>query len=140
MVSSLQSTVLSRILSNGILENLNKGESVDANAYSTYEFLKDLKSHIFSELESTSKIDLFRRNLQRGFVENLISKTETSAPSSSTFRISSSDNTDVKSIVRGILRDIRKQSAQSTSQYSDPITKYHLEDLVYKIDKVLEIK
>ena len=139
VVSNLQNGVLNRILMNGVLENLNKGESIDINAYSLFDYLQDLKSNIFSELKTSSKIDIYRRNLQRSFVDNLLSKTD-SATSASIIRMGSSDNSDVKALVRGTLRDIRNEASKSASQYSDSVTKYHLEDLVYRIDKALEVK
>lgn len=46
-MSNLQNGVLNRILMNGVLENLNKGESIDINAYSLFDYLQDLKSTIF---------------------------------------------------------------------------------------------
>ena len=139
VVSNLQNGVLNRILMNGVLENLNKGESIDINAYSLFDYLQDLKSNIFSELKTSSKIDIYRRNLQRSFVDNLLSKTD-SATGASIIRMGSSDNSDVKALVRGTLRDIRNEASKSASQYSDSVTKYHLEDLVYRIDKALEVK
>ena len=139
VVSNLQNGVLNRILMNGVLENLNKGESIDINAYSLFDYLQDLKSNIFSELKTSSKIDIYRRNLQRSFVDNLLSKTD-SATSASIIRMGSSDNSDVKALVRGTLRDIRNEASKAASQYSDSVTKYHLEDLVYRIDKALEVK
>ena len=33
---------------------------------------KDIKNSVFSELKSSSKIDIYRRNLQKNFVETLI--------------------------------------------------------------------
>lgn len=139
VVSNLQNGVLNRILMNGVLENLSKGESIDANAYSLIEYFQDLKSNIFSELKTSAKIDIYRRNLQRSFVDNLLSKTDSPAGSSN-FRMGGSDNSDVKALVRGTLREIRNDASKAASQYSDNVTKYHLEDLVYRIDKALEVK
>lgn len=139
VVENLQNGVLNRILMPAILDNLNKGESQDANAYALFDYLQDLKTDVFSELNTSSKIDIYRRNLQRNLVDNLLSKTD-SATSASIIRMGSSDNSDVKALVRGTLRDIRNEASKAVSQYSDSVTKYHLEDLVYRIDKALEVK
>lgn len=139
VVSNLQNGVLNRILMNGVLENLNKGEAIDANAYALFDYLQDLKSTIFSELKTSAKIEIYRRNLQRSFVDNLLSKTDSLA-GGSIIRMGGSDNSDVKALVRGTLRDIRNEAAKAAFQYSDSVTKYHLEDLVYRIDKALEVK
>jgi hypothetical protein len=43
----------------------------------------------------------------------------------------------VKSLTRGVLREIK---ADASKNAQDAVTKYHLEDLVYRIDKALEVK
>lgn len=142
VVENLQNGVLNRILMPAILDNLNKGESQDANAYALFDYLQDLKTDVFSELNTSSKIDIYRRNLQRNLVENLISKVNSANKVIviGTSRLGGSENSDVKALVRGTLREIRDQASKASSQYADSVTKYHLEDLVYRIDKALEIK
>lgn len=142
VVENLQNGVLNRILMPAILDNLNKGESQDANAYALFDYLQDLKTNVFSELNTSSKIDIYRRNLQRNLVENLISKVNSANKVIviGTSRLGGSENSDVKALVRGTLREIRDQASKASSQYADSVTKYHLEDLVYRIDKALEIK
>ena len=73
--------MLNRVLSEGVLNKLYEGESLDANAYAVYDYLQDIKNSVFSELKSSSKIDIYRRNLQKNFVETLIARTQTSKPS-----------------------------------------------------------
>jgi len=142
VVENLQNGVLNRILMPAVLDNLNKGESQDANAYALFDYLQDLKTDVFSELNTSSKIDIYRRNLQRNFVENLISKVNSANKVIviGTSRLGGSENSDVKALVRGTLREVRDQASKASSQYADSVTKYHLEDLVYRIDKALEIK
>ena len=142
VVENLQNGVLNRILMPAVLDNLNKGESQDANAYALFDYLQDLKTDVFSELNTSSKIDIYRRNLQRNLVENLISKVNSANKVIviGTSRLGGSENSDVKALVRGTLREIRDQASKASSQYADSVTKYHLEDLVYRIDKALEIK
>ncbi|WP_374361296.1 zinc-dependent metalloprotease [Cloacibacterium sp.] len=142
VVENLQNGVLNRILMPAVLDNLNKGESQDANAYALFDYLQDLKTDVFSELNTSSKIDIYRRNLQRNLVENLISKVNSANKVIviGTSRLGGFENSDVKALVRGILREIRDQASKASSQYADSVTKYHLEDLVYRIDKALEIK
>jgi hypothetical protein len=107
-----------------------------------FDYLQDLKTDVFSELNTSSKIDIYRRNLQRNFVENLISKVNSANKVIviGASRLGGSENSDVKALVRGTLREIRDQASKASSQYADSVTKYHLEDLVYRIDKALEIK
>ena len=140
VVENLQKTVLNRVLSEGVLNKLYEGESLDANAYAVYDYLQDIKNSVFSELKSSSKIDIYRRNLQKNFVETLIARTQASKPSTGRNAETVSDNSDVKSLTRGVLREIKADASKSAQNAQDAVTKYHLEDLVYRIDKALEVK
>ena len=140
VVENLQKTVLNRVLSEGVLNKLYEGESLDANAYAVYDYLQDIKNSVFSELKSSSKIDIYRRNLQKNFVETLIARTQASKPSTGRNAETISDNSDVKSLTRGVLREIKVDASKNVQNVQDAVTKYHLEDLVYRIDKALEVK
>lgn len=140
VVENLQKTVLNRVLSEGVLNKLYEGESLDANAYAVYGYLQDIKNSVFSELKSSSKIDIYRRNLQKNFVETLIARTQASKPSTGRNAENVSDNSDVKSLTRGVLREIKADASKNAQNAQDAVTKYHLEDLVYRIDKALEVK
>ncbi len=140
VVENLQKTVLNRVLSEGVLNKLYEGESLDANAYAVYDYLQDIKNSVFSELKSSSKIDIYRRNLQKNFVETLIARTQASKPSTGRNAETISDNSDVKSLTRGVLREIKADASKNEQNAQDAVTKYHLEDLVYRIDKALEVK
>ncbi|MPL54659.1 hypothetical protein SDC9_00125 [bioreactor metagenome] len=140
VVENLQKTVLNRVLSEGVLNKLYEGESLDANAYAVYDYLQDIKNSVFSELKSSSKIDIYRRNLQKNFVETLIARTQASKPSTGRNAETISDNSDVKSLTRGALREIKADASKNAQNAQDAVTKYHLEDLVYRIDKALEVK
>lgn len=140
VVENLQKTVLNRVLSEGVLNKLYEGESLDANAYAVYDYLQDIKNSVFSELKSSSKIDIYRRNLQKNFVETLIARTQASKPSTGRNAETISDNSDVKSLTRGVLREIKADASKNAQNAQYAVTKYHLEDLVYRIDKALEVK
>ena len=140
VVENLQKTVLNRVLSEGVLNKLYEGESLDANAYAVYDYLQDIKNSVFAELKSSSKIDIYRRNLQKNFVETLIARTQASKPSTGRNAETISDNSDVKSLTRGVLREIKADASKNAQNAQDAVTKYHLEDLVYRIDKALEVK
>lgn len=141
VVEGLQNNVLNRVLSEGVLNKLYEGESLDTKAYTLYDYLQDIKNSVFSELKTSTKIDIYRRNLQNNFVEDLLARTQ-SARQVSVGRNSDfiSGNSDVKAIVRGILREIKADASKAAQSSQDAVTKYHLEDIVYRIDKNLEIK
>lgn len=138
VVEKLQNNVLNRILSPTVLQMMYQGETVDKNAYSVAEFMGDLKSSVFN----SGNNDIFRRNLQRNYLDSMLGllNTRTIAPVNSTWFKSAgfSENSDVKSIVRGTLNDLRKEL--KTRSAADNVTRYHYEDLVFKLDKALDPK
>ncbi|WP_254488882.1 zinc-dependent metalloprotease, partial [Salmonella enterica] len=65
--------VLARLLSPATLYKLLQFESYDPqHAYTAGEMLKNLQSGIFKELKSGKSINVYRRNLQKSYVEKLM--------------------------------------------------------------------
>ena len=138
VVERLQNNVLNRILMPTVLQMMYQSQTIDRKAYPVSEFMSNLKTAIFQ----TGKNDIYRRNLQRNYVDTMIGLlNQKSIPSvNSTWYKSAgfSENSDVKSIVRGTLNDLRKELAGLNS--ADTVTRYHYEDLIYKLDKTLDPK
>ncbi|MEN9839267.1 MAG: hypothetical protein RL177_746, partial [Bacteroidota bacterium] len=83
------------------------------------DMLGDLRKGIFSELSaSTITIDLYRRNLQRTYVDVMIARMSTEGVSGET-----------RSLVRGNLRDLSRSIDASIGRAREDATRYHLEDL-----------
>ena len=123
-IESLQNSVLDRILNLAILRNMYQMESVNENNYKLIEFLSDLNNAIIKK----DNTDIYTRNLQRNYVETQIKLV-----------LMKGDNTDVTAFVRGNLNTIKKD-IQSKTNSSDLATKYHFEDLVFRIEKALDPK
>ncbi len=70
-ISSLQDTWLGSLLSTTRLQRLISSSNRDASAYRLDEFMDDLRTGIWSELATRKPIDVYRRNLQKSFVERL---------------------------------------------------------------------
>src|SRR5207244_11154079 len=67
-----QTGILSSLLNNAKLLRVSEYESqARSGGYSLPELLADVRHGIFSELSSNAKIDVYRRALQRAYVENL---------------------------------------------------------------------
>jgi hypothetical protein len=123
-VEDIQNGVLARILSPMVLQNMYQMEAVDQNTYTMVDLFSDLNSSIIKK----ENPDVYGRNLQRNYVENLIKLID----------IKSADRSDVSSIARGNLTMIKKELAARTD--SNMVNKYHYEDLVFKIEKALDPK
>jgi uncharacterized protein DUF4953 len=71
-----QSAVLNSLLQNARLIRLSEYDAVAkaGDGYSLPELLSDVRHGLFSELSRGEKIDVYRRALQRAYVENLNTK------------------------------------------------------------------
>lgn len=122
-VEELQNSVLGRILSPMVLQNMYQMESVEPNTYSVIELLSDLNASILKK----ENADIYRRNLQRNYIDSLIKLVD-----------NRSDKSDISALVRGNLNTIKKELAAKST--SDLVNKYHYEDLVFRIEKALDPK
>ena len=101
--------------------------------------IDDVKEGVWSELKTKKPTDEMRRNLQKAYTEALINivNPTTTAPatngnSASNFNVK---NTDVISVARGKLTALKKDIDTALPATSDKMTKYHLEDISYRIKK-----
>lgn len=145
VIGTLQDNALSRLLG---LRNLNKLVEAEAaqgnNAYQVVEMLADLKKGIWSELAARKPVDIYRRNLQKSYVNSL---TALLAPpvttTTGTFTITvggGADKSDVKSVVIAHLTSLRSEILAGAAGIADPMTRYHLQDLAKRIDNALNPK
>lgn len=73
-VLAIQEEVLKKLLSIQTLNNLLVYETtIPDAAYSRTEFLEDISTGIWSEITTNRPVDLYRRNLQRAYVNQLVS-------------------------------------------------------------------
>lgn len=149
VIGSVQDNMLNRLVSSRTLNKLIEAETVaGAKAYSALELLADLKSGIWSELPSKKVIDAYRRNLQKSYVNTMINLLNPPAAAASAFgpgisitmSSTASDKSDLKSIVRAHLQSLRSELNASQALYTDRLSKFHLQDLSFRIEKALNPK
>lgn len=151
VIANRQETIINRLVNSNTFSKLYATEAVlGNNAYKTTELMDDLRRAIFSELYSKKATDVYRRNLQKMFVERIIGLLPSSAPQSSgtggitiVFQISPSlsvKNTDTYSILKGTLRTLRNDMRSSLPGITDNITKLHLQDLIDRISDAIDVK
>lgn len=147
-LSNMQDNVLSNLLGTGRLQRLVTGVSRDPQAYSIDEYFDDLKKGIWSELATKKTIDPYRRNLQKDFVERIGSLLSTSSPNSPTalliisFGPPSVDikKSDIVSVAKGTLRALKAEITAALPSYGDRMSRYHLQDVNERIDRILNPK
>ncbi|MBK6265727.1 zinc-dependent metalloprotease [Marivirga sp. S37H4] len=130
-IKALQNRTLSNLLSKDRMKRVLENEALNANnAYAATVLMGDLRTGIFKELRTGAVIDTYRRNLQKTFVEHL-------------GELANSDDkdvrtTDISSLSRGNLLDLRTEINRGLSRQTDQMSRYHLQDLVNRINQVLD--
>lgn len=147
VVGSIQEGTLSRLMSANTLNKLIDAETaVGNNAYKITDLFSDLKKGIWSELTTRQSISVYRRNLQKSYVailNNLLNPPAFSAISGLggfTQAMVNTDNSDIKSVVRAHLVSLKSEVNAAVASISDPMSKFHLQDVSNRISKILNPK
>ena len=143
-IRSLQSSNLNNLLDFGRLARMIENEALNGlDAYTLKEMMNDLKNGIWFELKNNAKIDVYRRNLQKLYINRLgyIMKNEQEVRSGSywsnyTTRIKV-DVSDIRSTTLGILLNLKKELSKSIKKYSNPAIKNHLTYCIGLINNAL---
>lgn len=146
-ISALQDTWLGSLLSTSRLQRLISSANREANAYRIEEFMDDLRSGIWSELATRKPIDVYRRNLQKAFVErlgNIVNPPSGPGGGGGIFIIIGpfvdTKKNDIISVAKGNLRTLKAQIVAALPSYTDRMSRYHLQDLNERIEEVLNPK
>jgi hypothetical protein len=139
LIKNIQDATLSNLLSLDRMARLMETSSMNKANYSIDELMSDLKRGIFSELRTNIAIDVYRRNLQKAYVTKLIDAISIDKSATANFNGKSivMVNTDLPSIARGQLIELRSQLKAANALATDRLSKFHIADLVARIDKAL---
>ncbi len=155
IVGNLQNTTLTRLLSNHTLYKLISAEAEDgASAYKISDFFSDLNGTVFREVKAGQAVDVYRRNLQKMYVDKLITLVKPTPPVDPALaalqagggrrgggaapRDADKESTDVVSVAKAQLKAINAMIKASSS--TDAMTQYHLQDLSDRINETLNPK
>jgi hypothetical protein len=148
-ISSAQSSLLNAVLRDDRLMRMSEwAQGARAGtAYTPMELLSDLRGGIFGELAAGRDIDVYRRALQRAYVQaldrkiNLPPATATAAGqargAASTRPVLAAELSDIHAVVRAELTALDRQ-IQAATGGATGIKRAHLEDLHHRIDKALK--
>lgn len=145
IVATLQNGTLSRLISNFTMGKLIMAEAQDgAQAYKMTDLISDLNAGIFTELKTNAAVDVYRRNLQKLYVEKLMALVKPQANAPTTRGMSPTNNSsaigDVVSVAKGELKVLQDKLANAASSQRDTLTKYHFQDLADRIEATLDPK
>lgn len=145
-VSSIQVNTLNSLLSSSRLSGMATMAARDAAAYNVDELYADLKKGVFSELSARAKISPERRNLQKAYVDRMLSILNPAPAGGLTISFggaaggSDLSRSDVSSITRAHVNQLRSELAAAAAGYTDSMSRYHLQDLVARIKDAMEKK
>ncbi len=139
-IRSMQVRTLNNLLDFGRMARLMENEEVNGSeGYGLLEMMTDLRKGLFKELSSGRSIDRYRRNLQRAYVERLEFIMKNDQPSAFR-RFGSGINvaqSDIRPIVRAELQTLQRDARRAAGRTSDRLSRIHLQDLVERIDMIL---
>lgn len=139
LLNIIQRTILLRITSHNITSNLLLAQtSSPGDHYSVDELFTDLESGIWKELKTKATIDIYRRNLQKLYVERLIELTggfSTARDAWDSQLYPAITITDVYPIIKSHLRDLLKMIDAALPGYTDKMSRLHLIELKDRINK-----
>jgi len=146
-VRNAQNSVLGNLLNSARFARLVEQEAIDgSSAYNPAEFLTDVRKGVWKELDSAQvKIDAYRRNLQRAYLDQVNNKLNGPAqtlpaglPAGFASQFASSG--DEKPLYRGELKSLNAAIGAALAKATDRETKAHLEGARDQIAKILDPK
>jgi hypothetical protein len=148
VIGNIQDNALNRFFSANTLNKLINAETaLGTNAYKMTDLFNDVKKGVWSELAGRKTIDVYRRNLQKSYVNilsNLLNPPEvTITLGGGGFNLGPSVNTDksdIKSLVRAHLTTLKAEVTAAAAGTADQMSKYHLQDIAKRIDEALNPK
>ncbi len=142
----VQARYVNSLLSFDRIGRLIDAETVNTSYYSALEMLRDLRSGLWKEANNGRNVDLYRRNLQRTYLDRMdyLLTNNGQSPRRSrpgfegtlTYNVNTSD---VRALVRGELKTLRSR-LRSAKNGINTVTRYHYEDAIARIDQLLDPK
>ena len=150
-IQTAQAGILTNLMNDAKVTRLIEWEALSggsADTYSAQELLTDVRHGVFSELSQPSpKIDVYRRELQRAWVDQAIRRVRPPAPTPATAAPAPGGGRggagaapasgDIKALYRGELQDAEKEIGAAIPKAADRMTRLHLETLRAEIRDAL---
>lgn len=145
-VRGIQTRTLNNVMDFGRMQRLLENEAINGSgAYGLYDMMKDLRSGLFSELRNGKKIDIYRRNLQRAYIDRMAYIMTNEQPAIPTqfrrFFGGTSVNvsqSDIRAIVRAELKALRSQLRNARG--GDSMSRIHIADALERVNDILDPK
>ena len=148
IIGNIQDGILNRLLGANTLNKLIQAETaIGNNAYKITDLIGDVKRGVWTELSTKKPIDVYRRNLQKSYI-SVLNNLLNPAPVTISFGGGgfggpapvNTDKSDIKSVVRAHLSALKGEIRAAAAGIADPMSKYHLQDILKRIDNSLNPK
>ena len=148
-ILGIQESTLNSLLSGERMTRMIETNNRFSSSYSVDELMTDIRSGIYSELKTKSPIDTYRRNLQKAFAEKLIAALAASGGSPALSipgfgqiqgAVADPKKSDISSLVRAHATMLKADIATALPLVTDKMSKYHLQDVLFRLTKALDPK
>jgi hypothetical protein len=142
-IRALQTRTLNGVLSTARMSRMIENETLNGTkAYNLVSMFTDLRKGVWSELYNGKSIDTYRRNLQKAHIERLNFLLNDATNTSGRFGAASVNvgQSDIKSFARGELTRLKRDVKSAASRASNTTSRYHLQDVLARIDVALDPK
>jgi len=145
-VRRLQVRQLNSLLSFERIGRLIDSETLNEDYYSALSMLIDLRNGLWKESARGVSVDLFRRNLQRSYVDRMLylmteelQPNRFSRPGFEGQIYYNTNTSDVRALVRGELKTLKARLTSAKNGNINKETKYHYEDVIARINAAFDI-
>jgi hypothetical protein len=143
----LQVGVLDNVLEPGRMQRLIEAQArFGDEAYSLLEMAGDVRSGVWSELQTGRSIDTYRRNLQRGYLERMDELLNGDLPDGPGLSFPGADEyfttvdvsqSDIRAVARGEIESLQAEIRRRLASGADRMTRLHLQDSLARIEEIL---
>lgn len=151
LIGRLQDQAMNKLFDGRLIDKLVTGEAEGGTVYTATEFITDLKNIVWSEVAARKPIDVYRRNLQKDYiirVERIFNPIQTRSGSSAVSALASAlglpapinETGDAYSIYKANMKALRAEIKAALPSITDRPTRYHLEDMVDRLNTMLDPK
>ncbi|RDV15926.1 DUF5117 domain-containing protein [Pontibacter diazotrophicus] len=140
-IRNLQERHLNNLLSADRMARLMENE-VNNVGYNALDMVRQLQRGIWSEVYSGAKIDIYRRNLQKAYLDrmNYLLNEEPARSNRNYGTPVEISQSDIRSIARGELVKLQRQLRSTQSRYNNDLSRYHIDDAIVRIENILNPK
>lgn len=147
-IRELQESFLGSVFASSRLQRLIENGAMEKNTYTLSDLFTDMQQNIWKELGTKKSIDVFRRNLQKAYIENmatiLAQKAPVPAPGGFLGVVAPNPTnplrSDIHSEAKATLRWVQAKAKGALPGIADAATKNHLLDITDRIANILDGK